>query len=312
MALGNEDFEKHVLARKAKPPAILYKYATVETARSILSSGKLRFQSPYQYNDPFDSQWNPLWQLDTAEALEYERWLIKRALLYPASWPTDADPQHQHSMAQERMRIEALPREAREQAIADFVEELIARPRMSDHYVGRSSEIRRRMRVCCFSETECSLLMWSHYAAQHRGVVLGFEASILERGLRRPLERVDYQEQFPEWFDPQKLQMSILFGLKWSWDFTNWERRWALTKHKEWAYEREWRFVTIAPATQPGEYQDVSFSQESLVEIIVGCRVEKAPAAEIQLLARRLRAGMRCSRMDTHKTRFELVKTNLK
>ena len=38
------------------------------------------------------------------------------------------------------------------------------------------------MRVFCLSELDDSVLMWSHYADQHQGVVLGFDTEAMEQG----------------------------------------------------------------------------------------------------------------------------------
>ncbi len=92
MPRGDEHFDEYVRSRTVSPPKILYKYTTVETARIILSTGKLRFQSPLRYNDPFDSQWDLLWPAFTPDARQYERELHREALLNPAAWPPDADP----------------------------------------------------------------------------------------------------------------------------------------------------------------------------------------------------------------------------
>ena len=101
----------------------LYKYTSIKTARSVLSTGKLRFQSPLGYNDPLDSQWDVMWPLFTPEAKEYERALIEKAFRDPHSWPNDADPQFKAAMDQERTRINNLPEALRDQAITEFVRE---------------------------------------------------------------------------------------------------------------------------------------------------------------------------------------------
>ena len=36
----------------------LYKYVTVNTAKIVLETGKLRWSSPFMFNDPFDVQFD--------------------------------------------------------------------------------------------------------------------------------------------------------------------------------------------------------------------------------------------------------------
>ncbi|HMO04827.1 MAG TPA: DUF2971 domain-containing protein [Kiritimatiellia bacterium] len=88
--------------------------------------------------------------------------------------------------------------------------------------------------VCCFSTDPKNILMWSHYAASHTGMVIGFD-------FRRPVfytkrlsgpYRVDYTKDRP--------------AVKWSvtqpWGFTPQNHSEAvLTKAHSWKYEKEWR-----------------------------------------------------------------------
>ena len=179
MPKGDRQFEEHVRNREVEPPSILYKYATVDTARKVLRTGTLRFQSPLRYNDPFDSQWDPFWPIFTPEAREYERALAERALRDPASWPDHAEPEFRRAMDDERARIEALPQGQREEAIARFLDDLMDKPTIPEPVADRLLDIRRRMRMLCLCECDRSVLMWSHYADQHRGVMLGFDINAI-------------------------------------------------------------------------------------------------------------------------------------
>ncbi len=81
-------------------------------------------------------------------------------------------------------------------------------------------DLRKRLRVCCFSESDKSILLWSHYADYHRGICFGFEGKYLgsygkkyglahnrkhysfeleTKGLLKPfLHEVIYQPAFPK------------------------------------------------------------------------------------------------------------------
>ncbi|MHC4427520.1 MAG: DUF2971 domain-containing protein [Planctomycetota bacterium] len=309
MPRGDEHFDEYVRSRTVRPPKVLYKYTTVETARIILATGKLRFQSPVRYNDPFDSQWDLAWPAFTPEARQYERRLIEQALLDPAAWPTEADPVMRHAMDQERARIEALPPEERDHAIAEFVLEVHSSGKPPEPLAQRLSDIRRRLRVLCLSERDCSILMWSHYADQHRGVTLGFDSAAMENGFRRPLEQVVYQDGPPRLFDPEVWHRSMIFGLDWEWEPTGLEL--VLTKQTDWKYEREWRFATIASPGTLGDYEDILFPRASLVEILVGCRTDETQAAELQTLADVCNPEVRYFRMSIDASQFQVVRTEV-
>ncbi|MCP3901991.1 MAG: DUF2971 domain-containing protein [Planctomycetes bacterium] len=311
MPRGDEHFHEHVRSREVSPPTILYKYTTVETARIVLSTGKLRFRSPLSYNDPFDSQWDMTWPASTPEAIEYERALIRRALLDPGSWPDDADPKHRRAMARERERIRLLPGEEQEDAITDLVTQTGSSGKPPEQQARMLDDLRRRMRVLCLSERDDSILMWSHYADQHCGVAIGFESSAIENGLLRPLEPVLYRDAPPSLIDPQQWHRSMIFGLDWTWDWEAIGRQWALTKHSDWSYEREWRFALIAARTTLGDHEDIAFPRASLVELVFGCRTDQVGAAELQSLARAFGPQVSCWQMSARQDRFQVERAEM-
>lgn len=309
MPQGDEAFEAHIRSRKVNPPVILYKYTTVDTARVILSTGKLRSQSPLRYNDPFDSQWDTLWPLTTPEAREYEISLIEMALSDPGTWPVDADPRFRRAMEPMRAKVEAMPLHRRAGAIADLARKAAHTSTIPEPLVHRLQDIRRRMRLLCLCESDQSILMWSHYADQHRGVVLGFDSTALEQGLRRPLEQVTYTDNPPQLIDPQEWIRTTVFGLRDRPNPVGREREWALTKPTDWRYEKEWRFVWIAEPGTQGDYWDFAFPRDSLVELVTGCRTDQARVGRLLSLARAIRPDVRCFQSSVHPSRFELVKT---
>lgn len=309
MHRDDRDFAAHIQTRSVQPPATLYKYATVDTARKVLSGGKLRFQSPLRYNDPFDSQWDALWPLYTPEGREQERSILEQALLDPESWPPDADPKHRRAMDRERARILSLPNEQRNTAVARFVREAAADTTVPEPIIKRQLDIRRRMRVQCLSESDRSVLMWSHYADQHRGVVLGFDTWVMESGLQRPLERVEYMAGPPRLIDPNVWWRTMVYGLPSLPQLEGGERVWALAKHADWQYEREWRFIWITPSGTPGEYEDYSFPNAALVEVVSGCRTGTGHSAELVALARAIQPQVRHYRLSPHPSLFELARS---
>jgi hypothetical protein len=303
----HEQFEAHVRSRAVGPPAILFKYTTVETARIILSTGKLRFQSPLRYNDPFDSQWDPGWPLSTPDMKDYERFLIEQAISDPTSWPIDADQSHKEAMGAERARIEAMPPSARDDAVAALVEDLSSQG-PPNAFVRLLRDIQRRLRVLCLCESDESILMWSHYANQHRGVVLGFDARALESSWRCPLESIAYEAGPPSLLDAKEWVESMIFGRPMKPFLDQRERALALTKHLDWRYEREWRIVSVAPRGELGDFDDIAFPRSALVELVTGSRTDFVQSAELAALAYAFRPDVRHFQMAMHASEFKLVR----
>ena len=95
--------------------------------------------------------------------------------------------------------------------------------------------IRKTTGVSCFSESEESLLMWSHYAHHHRGMCVEFELIQFNDEIGFPPVPVIYSEKKPcmqkiDLNDPNTVaQICLVTSLT--------------TKSKEWSYEREWRII---------------------------------------------------------------------
>jgi hypothetical protein len=97
-------------------------------------------------------------------------------------------------------------------------------------------------------------LMWVHYAAQHRGFVIGFHSSSRflspEGGL---LGEVKY-ERAPEDICPPVLEC-------------------ALYKEEEWRYEKEW--TCVRSDNEPDSYKYIDFNPGDVAEVIVGSQMEE-------------------------------------
>lgn len=308
--MSDEQFEEHIRSRSKQPPAILYKYMSIETARIVLSTGKLRFQSPLKYNDPLDSQWDVMWPVSTPEARDYEQTLIEQALHNPRSWPNNTDPEHKAAIDQVRTSINQRPEAQRDQEIAKFARDAATSSEVPKQHTQQIHDMRRRMRVFCLSETDCSILMWSHYADQHRGVVLGFDTEAMERFWRRPLESINYTDELPQLIDPKAWSRSIIFGLTEP-DLKVHEREWALTKHSDWGYEKEWRFVWIAQKGTDGDYENFEFPRSSLVELVLGCKTDAVQSQELLSIARTFRSDVKHFQMSIHPHRLQLIKSDV-
>jgi hypothetical protein len=309
MPLGDEQYEAYKRARTVKPPGILYKYTTVKTARIILSTRTLRFQSPLHYNDPFDSQWDPLWTVKTAEAMKYEYSLIARALRDPKSWPANANRKHRKAMDAERTRIESLPEQERDQAIAKFVQDAVSKPENFQWFDQWRHDFQRRLRILCLCEDPSSDLMWAHYADEHRGVVLGFNTVVVEDHILRLLEPVVYQDGPPALVDYEEWFRSQVFGWYWQPNSEDVLRKLVLTKHSHWQYEREWRFALSAPRAASVDFLDITFPLDSLAEIVLGFRTEVAEASEILTLAKSLQPCLHLFHITKDQNQSMLVRT---
>ena len=156
--------------------------------------------------------------------------------------------------------------------------ELLDNTRMAPHWEAEWEKFRQALgeALGIFSLTEdpAHILMWSHYASQHFGIV------------------VEFDEKHP-WFNQRTIPSDDLRHLvKVTYVQNPKPRTWKqvngtdmlYTKNAQWAYEREWRI--IRPLKDGTEIKSGIFCfdvpAEAVRSIIFGCRTKPALEAEIR------------------------------
>lgn len=102
-----------------------------------------------------------------------------------------------------------------------------------------------RFRVACFAETPYSMLMWSHYANNHKGFCIEYETPEYSD------KNADiYHNLFPVIYTDKRTNLTSL-SLNWKstgtlsndglWDFYKYG---LLSKSLEWRYQQEWRLIS--------------------------------------------------------------------
>ncbi len=94
-------------------------------------------------------------------------------------------------------------------------------------------EIKNALRVACFSADNRSILMWSHYAQNHKGFCIEYDFNELEyKDYLKPVQYVEKRPfvagNFADTKEPGAGE--IIFST-------------ALYKSSEWSYEQEWRII---------------------------------------------------------------------
>jgi len=133
--------------------------------------------------------------------------------------------------------------------------------------------------VLCFTSNEHSLLMWSHYANHHRGVLLTFDPQ-KSPSLLQHAEPVRYTRHCPR---NDGLSRTVASHLKRTVDAKIWVDNTLLTKSDEWSYEQESR--VLVGVNEREDEGLVSFPSETLVSIVLGCRMTEGEAKELADLA---------------------------
>lgn len=116
----------------------------------------------------------------------------------------------------------------------------------------------RKVRIVSLTATNNNTVMWSHYAAGHRGVCLGFE--VTQGTIFGEALEVHYETPLPE-YTLGELNLGIMAEVL------------LLTKSNEWRHEAEWRILVSNPSNPEATTHVLRYEPHSLSEVIFGVRV---------------------------------------
>jgi hypothetical protein len=198
------------------------------------------------------------------------------------------DPPHATAYGEALRRLRTirhrLPREEVLQGMTEAGVEIAASfPAACERYNTDITSQLTHARVLCLTETHDNVVMWSHYAKEHRGVV--FKLRRLEERDHRFLaaRAVTYSDE-PMPFLPLDEYVERQLGLA-EHDLVPRIFDIPYRKHLDWAYEREWR-VHI-PLLQEPAGDGFSYYEEpnELFEAIyLGCRMDAATVEDMKQL----------------------------
>jgi hypothetical protein len=284
------DVEKERLRENrilAKNLDLLYKYrpfdpaypTQFERALQMLRAGTIWMATPSSFNDPFDCQPSIIRnketeQQDLAKILENRLDVIKKALrTHEQLADRQLQPIARRKLVELRRLLESgLPKDRKYQVLKKY----FIMPPDGDTAFNELKERLDRVGVMSLSATPTQMLMWAHYASQHKGFCLGFERSegslLASQSQTKP---VNYLDAYPN-VDLSTLPVSWSFslgdgGISDSLEIDIYEpclQAVIYSKATDWAYEQEWRVLvprgaSLTPYPSP------------LKKIIFGLRCEQ-------------------------------------
>jgi len=224
-----KDYYKQFIPKSGIPDRV-FKYATVnDSLKDSLREGYLWFSKPDDFNDPFDC-WTAL--VDFSQPKDYLEKLV--------------DDRFPH--------LNRRDRRAKKRIVTNDLD------KASNVYKALTHQTMQMMGVCCFTLNDDHILMWSHYANNHRGLCLEFEP-VVDLAYFLTAE-VKYSDQFDplNYFSSEDDALMIM----------------VLTKSTVWSYEREIRIM------RPMENGKMFFKRPALKGVIFGCRTSEKDIRDIR------------------------------
>lgn len=250
-----------------------YKYATCATALRIIETRSLRWSAPTLFNDPFDHQTGFVMDMDLEQFAKLltdssERLVFGNAV--PLANPPSLNTRMILKMRSIRHR---LPRDAFLKDIHEGSLEIAQR--MEQNLQEFNSWIRGHLcdsRVLCVTEVPDNVVMWSHYADEHRGVVFKLRCDDQLPNRLLAARKVEYTDKFLS-FPSAEAYAKHLTG-EVPVDLVPLIEKIAFTKHKDWSYETEWRVHLPLLGRSAGEGFAIFKEDPRIFDAAyVGCRM---------------------------------------
>lgn len=234
----------------------------LEKVRKTILDQEIWFAKPSTFNDPFDSF--PAINVDGAEEQKVEFWerLINR------------DSPHK---SREDIQTEARSAVRNGHDLQRLMDKMINR-KYWDNF-----------KTFCLSNTQRNILMWSHYANNHKGICLGFD-STPEKTVFGGAKKVKYCEDRYEiaWLDGDR-EEGLIESL--------------YRKSDLWKYEQEWRIV------YPGHRGSQDYKTEELEEIIFGSEISDEDRKLVMSWCDQLEHKPELFDASLHPRKYEMVIT---
>lgn len=213
----------------------LYRYRDLSSEEKLnqtcdsIKNNYIFWPSPKDFNDPFDSR--PAF-INEGSAQDRWRRAKQAARVLQAGQPRF-----------ERLRI------ARKSLAVRPDDVLMAMRKAREQDLERYG-------VVCLTTVRDNILMWSHYAASHTGICLGYAPT---------QEAMDFATSYKVSYESVRPQFNLMKSMVEQEIFES-----LVTKSKDWEYEKEWRMIDH----KIGERKKV-YPPKALVEIVFGCGISK-------------------------------------
>jgi hypothetical protein len=249
-----------------------YKYASPVAAHAILENGTVRYSSPILFNDPFDVQSGLHFDFDLDSLHEKILDRIESLASSPDDPPVDpGDIWGQVVLvARKHYPSHGFPKARWREMTLDSFQNL--RSLIRDTQEGYRTHWRKNflpgLRVFCVSEERDNLLMWAHYAEDHKGAVFEMWSLPEEDNPLSVAQPVEYLERPPPFFTESQW-VDDMVGIK-KLNFSELYHKYAYRKSKHWAYEKEWR--VWYPSTSSEQFDYTPINTRELQAVYLGCQ----------------------------------------
>lgn len=142
----------------------------------------------------------------------------------------------------------------------------------------------KKIRISCFGEKKDSLLMWSHYGDEHKGVCIEYKNLEDKIGEYTYFDKVVYEEIKTHRKLIDNSDLLLLDEMKIDEELLTINEM-CLRKHKDWQYENEWRMISL----EKEDKNELYYDNMEISKIFFGMKCEDS---NIKLITKLLKDRM--------------------
>lgn len=273
------DAKRNLVTRRHQKE-FFYKYMPVGTAKAVLENSSLRWREPNQFNDPFDHQISyifPYTKDELAEELvkEIEELVYEREASFKEETSLSLMVQILRKSKDKIPKQEVL--ETLEKGVHETSDNLQAYQDKLNTFINQELN---KSRVLCVTEDNDNVVMWSHYADEHRGVCIRLHCIDELDNTLLLAKPINYESTFPIFPSVQE-HVKYLTGES-PFEMSDLVYKIPYYKHEHWSYENEWR--VHVPHNEPlntDGFNDWAENKRVFGAIYFGCRIDLSEASDL-------------------------------
>lgn len=253
---------------------------SASTAKIVLSTKRLRWSSPTEFNDPFDVPRELGLHITPKKIMEA---IVERQIYLFKNLPDDLTGYN----SKFKTILDALKNNNEPELVDEFItsvrgilEEESPSSFSLDQYRKYWDELIPEMRILCLSESYSKTSMWNHYADGYKGAVIEFLCDDELDSAWKLAKPINYSDDAPflstaeGWAKmlmlTQEAAANMLFDVS------------MYSKSLDWAYEGEWRISSFKRPDDKGSYTDYGFNEKEVGNLYLGPFME--PEAKAALI----------------------------
>jgi hypothetical protein len=253
------------------------------SGKLILENTSIKITRASEFNDPFDTFQNLFFEFETSEVTNL--FVSKFMELVTNRIPIDVNENNRFGKIVNYIILNHDNQTPDMSGIRKLLED---RQAIVDTILKESNDIwfnyLNENRIFCMSENYDNLLMWSHYADSHKGVVIRFKVIPEIQSAFSAASPVIYSERPPSLGTFDDIFYKTIGAV--DQDISELNKKYSLTKSEIWRYEKEWRF-TLKQRDPTKNYDLLEIDPREIDGVILGCKIEDEIKNDILIATRK-------------------------